>query len=114
MAALTGPSVAIVAEVKRRSPSAGAINEALDPVDLARAYAAGGAAVFGYEFLSPNVLYEPSPIVDSGKPDDVSFQLVLREAGVLEKPSIHGGNEEVQVPVSSPAGSVYPPPGPNP
>lgn len=28
-----------------------------------------GAAVFGYEFLSPNVLYEPSPIVDSGKPD---------------------------------------------
>jgi cytochrome b6-f complex iron-sulfur subunit len=28
-----------------------------------------GAAVFGYEFLAPNVLYEPSPIVDSGKPD---------------------------------------------
>src|ERR1022692_3640322 len=28
-----------------------------------------GAAVFGYAFLSPNVLYEPSPIVDSGKPD---------------------------------------------
>ncbi len=28
-----------------------------------------GAAVFGYEFLSPNVLYEPSPIVDAGKPD---------------------------------------------
>ena len=28
-----------------------------------------GSAVFGYEFLSPNVLYEPSPIVDAGKPD---------------------------------------------
>jgi cytochrome b6-f complex iron-sulfur subunit len=28
-----------------------------------------GACVFGYEFLSPNVLYEPSPIVDAGKPD---------------------------------------------
>ena len=28
-----------------------------------------GAAVFGYEFLFPNVLYEPSPIVDAGKPD---------------------------------------------
>ena len=28
-----------------------------------------GAAVFGYEFLSPNVLYEPSPIMNAGKPD---------------------------------------------
>ena len=27
-----------------------------------------GAAVFGYEFLSPNVLYEPSPITNAGKP----------------------------------------------
>lgn len=28
-----------------------------------------GAAVFAYEFLAPNVLYEPSPIVNAGKPD---------------------------------------------
>jgi cytochrome b6-f complex iron-sulfur subunit len=28
-----------------------------------------GATVFGYEFLTPNVLYEPSPIVNAGKPD---------------------------------------------
>ena len=28
-----------------------------------------GAAVMGYEFLSPNVLYEPSPIVNAGKVD---------------------------------------------
>jgi indole-3-glycerol phosphate synthase len=42
--ALSGPSVALVAEVKRRSPSAGAINEGLDPVALARAYDAGGAS----------------------------------------------------------------------
>ena len=27
-----------------------------------------GSAIFGYAFLSPNVLYEPSPIVDAGKP----------------------------------------------
>src|SRR5271165_3013635 len=33
------------------------------------AVAAVGTAAFGYEFLSPNVLYEPSPIVDAGKPD---------------------------------------------
>lgn len=42
--ALRGHSVALIAEVKRRSPSAGAINEGLDPVELASRYAAGGAA----------------------------------------------------------------------
>lgn len=31
--------------------------------------AACGATVFGYEYLAPNVLYEPSPIVNAGKPD---------------------------------------------
>ena len=30
--------------------------------------AAAGTAVFGYQFLSPNVLYEPSPVVNMGKP----------------------------------------------
>jgi cytochrome b6-f complex iron-sulfur subunit len=33
------------------------------------AVAGCGAAVFGYQFLSPNVLYEPSPIANAGKPD---------------------------------------------
>ena len=33
------------------------------------AVAGAGSTVFGYAFLSPNVLYEPSPIVDVGKPD---------------------------------------------
>jgi cytochrome b6-f complex iron-sulfur subunit len=28
-----------------------------------------GAVVLGYKFLSPNALYEPSPIVNAGKPD---------------------------------------------
>ena len=31
--------------------------------------AGAGSAVFGYQFLSPNALYEPSSIVDAGKPD---------------------------------------------
>ncbi len=33
------------------------------------AIAAAGTAAFGYQFLSPNVLYEPSPVVNAGKPD---------------------------------------------
>lgn len=32
--------------------------------------AAAGTAAFSYQFLSPNVLYEPSPIVNAGKPED--------------------------------------------
>jgi cytochrome b6-f complex iron-sulfur subunit len=31
--------------------------------------AAAGTGVFAYEFLLPNVLYEPSPVVNAGKPD---------------------------------------------
>jgi indole-3-glycerol phosphate synthase len=42
--AATRPTIAVISEVKRRSPSLGAINESLDPVTLAASYAAGGAA----------------------------------------------------------------------
>ena len=41
--ALAGRTVGVIAEVKRRSPSAGAIREDLDAADHARAYARGGA-----------------------------------------------------------------------
>jgi indole-3-glycerol phosphate synthase len=42
-AALCAPGVAVIAEVKRRSPSRGALSEDLDPADLSSAYEAGGA-----------------------------------------------------------------------
>jgi len=31
--------------------------------------AAAGTAVFAYQFLSPNVLYEPSPTINAGNPE---------------------------------------------
>lgn len=43
-AALQQPSVGVIAEVKRRSPSAGAIREDLDPEERAALYAGHGAA----------------------------------------------------------------------
>ncbi len=43
-AALRRPTVAVIAELKRRSPSAGSIREDLDPGERASLYAAHGAA----------------------------------------------------------------------
>jgi indole-3-glycerol phosphate synthase len=42
--ALEGSTVAVIAEVKRRSPSAGTIREDLHPITHAKAYASAGAA----------------------------------------------------------------------
>jgi cytochrome b6-f complex iron-sulfur subunit len=38
--------------------------------------AAIGAAAFSYQYLEPNVLYEPSPVVNAGKPDRYALDSV--------------------------------------
>jgi cytochrome b6-f complex iron-sulfur subunit len=38
--------------------------------------AAAGTAAFSYQFLSPNVLYEPSPIINAGKPESYALDSV--------------------------------------
>lgn len=45
MAALRAPGIAVIAEVKRASPSRGQLAPISDPAELARAYQAGGARV---------------------------------------------------------------------
>lgn len=42
--------------------------------------AAAGTAVFAYQFLSPNVLYEPSPTVNVGKPESYPLDSVTLDA----------------------------------
>jgi cytochrome b6-f complex iron-sulfur subunit len=59
-------------EVKQPAEPQAAVNrrEFFIKVGLgSMAVAASGTALFAYEFLSPNVLYEPSPIVNAGKPE---------------------------------------------
>ncbi len=42
--------------------------------------ATAGTAVFAYQFLSPNVQFEPSPIVNAGKPDNYPMDSVTLDA----------------------------------
>lgn len=42
--ALQGPGLAVIAEIKRKSPSKGELANIVDPIELAQAYIAGGAA----------------------------------------------------------------------
>ena len=42
--------------------------------------AAAGTAAFAYQYLSPNVLFEPSPIINVGKPESYPLDSVTLDA----------------------------------
>ena len=84
--AFAGDRVSVIAEVKRRSPSAGAIAPGLDPVAHATAYVAGGAAAV-------SVLTEP--IFFGGTMDDLELIRgavsvpILRKDFILDPVQLH-------------------------
>lgn len=75
-AALAAPGLSVIAEVKRRSPSRGALAPGLDPADLASRYAAGGASAI-------SVLTEPDFF--AGSSDDLVTVRRAVEIPVLRK-----------------------------
>jgi indole-3-glycerol phosphate synthase len=84
-AALGGRQLAVIAEIKRRSPSAGPIAPGLDPAKQAMAYAAGGAAAI-------SVLTEPEffdgSLDDLRKVREVVDVPVLRKDFILDPAQI--------------------------
>lgn len=74
--ALRRETVAVIAEVKRQSPSKGAINVGLDAADQASAYEAGGAAAI-------SVLTEP--VHFGGSPDDLRSVVARVRIPALKK-----------------------------
>jgi indole-3-glycerol phosphate synthase len=76
VSALRRPGVGILAEIKRRSPSKGAINEGIDAGRRAAEYAAGGAAAL-------SVLTEPDRF--GGSLDDLTAARLSVKIPVLRK-----------------------------
>ena len=84
-AALAGDEIAVIAEIKRASPSQGPLGEGLDAAALARAYADGGAAAI-------SVLTEPDRF--DGSIEDLQAAIpaglpVLRKDFILDPFQIH-------------------------
>jgi indole-3-glycerol phosphate synthase len=75
-AALTRPGLAVVAEIKRRSPSRGDLAMELDAIEQAGRYAAGGAAAL-------SVLTEP--LFFAGRPEDLAAARETTGLPILRK-----------------------------
>ncbi len=86
--ALRGPSLAVIAEIKRKSPSKGVLAAIDDPVHLAQIYAAGGASALS--ILTDTVFF-------GGQLDDlnsVSLALGAKRPPILRKDFII---DEIQI-----------------
>src|SRR6058998_3091710 len=84
--ALAGREVGVIAEVKRRSPSAGAIREDLDPVAHARAYVRGGAVSIS---VLTDELHFGGSLDDLAQVASAVPAPVLRKDFVLDEVQIH-------------------------
>jgi len=87
LAALRRPTVALIAEVKRRSPSAGSIREDLDPAARAAGYAEGGAAAISVLTDGPffgGSLDDLRAVVERTRVPVLRKDFILSEEQVLE------------------------------
>jgi indole-3-glycerol phosphate synthase len=86
-AALAGNRIAVIAEIKRRSPSAGEINPALDPVERAAAYTAAGARAISVLTNGPffgGSLEDLAAVTDRVSVPVLRKEFILDELQILE------------------------------
>lgn len=95
--ALRRDTVALIGEVKRRSPSAGAIREDLDPAQRALAYVAGGAAAISV--LTDGPFF-------GGSLDDLRSVVRTVEAPVLRKDFILAEEQLLEARVAGAAAAL--------
>ena len=84
--AFSGPDVTVIGEVKRRSPSAGAIAPDLDPASLANAYSAGGARAIS---VLTNETFFGGSLADLESVRDVVDLPLIRKDFVLDPVQVY-------------------------
>lgn len=84
--ALAGPEMAVIAEFKRRSPSAGTLREAPDLAEIVGAYTRGGAAALSILTEGPNF---DGALGDLGAARAVSALPLLRKDFIVDRYQLH-------------------------
>jgi indole-3-glycerol phosphate synthase len=85
-AALAGPHVSVIAEVKRRSPSVGSIARDLEPAQHARAYELGGASAIS---VLTEARYFGGCLGDLNRVSEVVTIPVLRKDFILDSVQVY-------------------------